>query len=185
VANLWKEGRTETINPQQSDNHSVQSPNSMGSITAENIINSPISIQLQSEPLQSSKTPKPIRLKSDPRASIHQENRGISVDIHSDEDDTVDCYCVISQIDLDGIANKELYDYITEHSPRVSWSGGANGDVKHIDAHSRGVLNLVTIEKSGLKFKMHKGARNTGLGIWISEIQGSACFARRKPRREI
>lgn len=176
IEGLWRYNRSISKTTDHDYTNSVQTNLATGSVIANKISNSPISIQYQTEPTKLSPPPQPIRLKSDPRAYVHQENRGISVDILPDENDTVACYCIIGQIELDGIVNDGLLRRITEHTARVSWSGGANGDEKHIDAGGRGVLNLVTIDKSGLKFQMQKGPRDTGPGYGFGKYKVELVF---------
>ena len=98
-----------------------------------------------------------------------REKPYISVIITNKEKHSLRFYCVLKSIVFNGNIDTGLTNRITEHTPRISWSGGADEDVgiKAIDGQHKGTLNVISLNESGLTFEMAKGAREAGIRIGV------------------
>ena len=99
----------------------------------------------------------------------------ISVSITNKEKHSLKFYCVLKSIVINGNMDTKMTNRITEHTSRVSWSGGSDEDVgiKSIDGLTKGTLNIVSLNGRGLAFEMAKGERSAGMekGVFILNME--------------
>jgi hypothetical protein len=90
-----------------------------------------------------------------------------------DNDNLLKCFCVLKSIKFNGHIDDELKYQITQHTNRISWSGGSeeNVGIKHIDSGGIGEINLVSLRGIGtLVFETAKRQRGKNLNTGIYEI---------------
>ncbi len=81
------------------------------------------------------------------------------------------CFCVLKSIKLNNHLDNELMQQITQHTHRISWSGGSdnNPGIKYIDSVAE--LNLVSLRGLGaLVFETAKGQRGENLVTGIYDV---------------
>ncbi len=88
----------------------------------------------------------------------------ITATIENRENKSLRFYCVLKSIQINGKIDAELKKRVTEHTPRISWSGGSDEDigVKLIDSEGQGILNIVSVTIRGLTVETAKGERYIG-----------------------
>lgn len=92
---------------------------------------------------------------------------------NADNDNLLKCFCMLKTIKFNGHIDGELKYQITQHTNRISWSGGSdeNVGVKHIDSGGIGEINLVSLRGIGiLVFETAKGQRGKNLKTGIYEV---------------
>lgn len=94
----------------------------------------------------------------------------ITAKVENRENQPTKFYCVLKSIMVNGSLDTDLKNHITEHTSRVSWSGGSNDGqegVKNIDGKDKGHLNIVSRTERGLVFEMTKGEIPLGIKIGV------------------
>lgn len=95
--------------------------------------------------------------------SFVKNDRWASIVVPNPINSTIECYCSLVSVELNGKLNEKIRRYVTEHISRVSLSGGnINGKEEGIiviDNTHEGKFNLITPSYNGLVFEMAKGSR--------------------------
>lgn len=112
----------------------------------------------------SQEKPKQIeRFDISPSVVLNDE-KWVSVIVPNPTNQTLECYCVLKSVSLNGNINETVKRYVCAHSSRISWSGGdtvgKDEGVKVIDDSH--MLNVVSPTRDGLGFEMAKGTRSLG-----------------------
>lgn len=132
----------------------IQSVGQSGGITAQRVV---LATSKSLEP-QVDRPEVTVRLTDKPRDGTPYISAIITLG-QSPQPRTMDCYVVLKSLSLDGVPRDDLTQRVTEHTSRVSWSGGddAKVGIKVIDAATSATLNIANLSMSGLSFLMAKG----------------------------
>lgn len=90
---------------------------------------------------------------------VMREKPYISANVVNKDKKALKFFCVLKSIEYNGDISDGITKQVTEHSPRMSWSGGSDEEVgiKIIDGEQDGTLNFVSLTNKRLTFETAKG----------------------------